>query len=161
MAIIFDCLHILGILFSMKHVLSSVCNHLCALGPRFFSCSTSMSSMPAALLFLSAAIPFLYSSSLNADTNDGSPSTVGSAGHLCIRHMNLSWFSGISSISSMASSKSVEKSSHLAFLRLKRLLNGVGCGTITGWTLDSHTDRAVLSAGDWIQNRLLTHIRNV
>ena len=37
MAIIFDCLHILGILFSMKHVLSIVCNHLCALGPRFFS----------------------------------------------------------------------------------------------------------------------------
>ena len=41
-----------------------------------------MSSMPAALLFLSAAIPFLYSSSLNADTNDGFPSTVGSAGYL-------------------------------------------------------------------------------
>ena len=41
-----------------------------------------MSSMPAALLFLSAAIPFLYSSSLNADTNGGFPSTVGSAGHL-------------------------------------------------------------------------------
>ena len=35
----------------------------------------------------------------------------------------------------MASSKSVEKSSHLAFLRLKRFLNGVGCGTITGWTV--------------------------
>ena len=82
MAIIFDCLHILGILFSMKHVLSIVCNHLCALGPRFFSCSTSKSSMPAALLFLSAAIPFLYSSSLNADTNDSFPNTVGSTGHL-------------------------------------------------------------------------------
>ena len=82
MATIFDCLHILGILFSMKHVLSIVCNNLCALGPRFFSCSTSMSSMPAALLFLSAAIPFLYSSSLNEDSNDGFPSTVGSAGHL-------------------------------------------------------------------------------
>ena len=66
MAIIFDYLHILWILFSMTHVLSIVCNHLCALGPRFFS----------------AAIPFLYSSSLNADTNDGFPSTVGSAGHL-------------------------------------------------------------------------------
>ena len=39
-----------------------------------------MSSMPAALLFLSAAIPFLYS--LNADTSDGFPSTVGSAGLL-------------------------------------------------------------------------------
>ena len=41
-----------------------------------------MSSMPSALLFLSDAIPFLYSSSLNADTNDGFASTVGSAGHL-------------------------------------------------------------------------------
>ena len=41
-----------------------------------------MSSMPAALLFLSAAIPFIYSSLLNADTNDGFPSTVGGAGHL-------------------------------------------------------------------------------
>ena len=64
MAIIFDFLHTLGILFSMTHVLSIVCNHLCALGPRLFSCSTVMPSMPAALLFLSAAIPFLYSSSL-------------------------------------------------------------------------------------------------
>ena len=66
----------------MKHVVGIVCNHLCALGPRFFSCSTSMLSMHAALLFSSAAIPFLYSSSLNADTNDGFPSIVGSAGHL-------------------------------------------------------------------------------
>ena len=41
-----------------------------------------MSSMPAVLLFLSAAIPFLYSSSLNADTKGGFPSIVGSAGHL-------------------------------------------------------------------------------
>ena len=63
-------------------MLSIVCNHLCALGTRIFSCSTGMSSMHAALLFLSAAIPFLYSSSLNADTNDGFPSTVGSTGHL-------------------------------------------------------------------------------
>ena len=82
MAIIFDFLHILGILYSMKHVLSSVCNHSCALGPRFFSCSTSMLSMPAALLFLSAAIPFLYSFSLNADTNDDFPYTVVCAGYL-------------------------------------------------------------------------------
>ena len=41
-----------------------------------------MSSMTVALLLLSAAIPFLYSSSLNADINDCFPSTVGSAGHL-------------------------------------------------------------------------------
>ena len=42
---------------------------------------------------------------------------------------------GIGSTSSMASSNSVEKSSHSDFLRLKRLLNEVGCGTITGWTV--------------------------
>ena len=41
-----------------------------------------MSSIHAALIFLSDAIPFLYSSSLNTDTNDGFPSTVGSAGPL-------------------------------------------------------------------------------
>ena len=41
-----------------------------------------MTSMPASLLFLSAVKHFLYSSSLYADTNDGFPSTVGSAGHL-------------------------------------------------------------------------------
>ena len=40
-----------------------------------------MSSMPDAL-FLSAAIRVLYSSSLNVDTNDDFPYTVGSAGHL-------------------------------------------------------------------------------
>ena len=66
----------------MKHVLSIVCNNLCALGPKLFSCFTSMSSMPAALLLLSPAISFLYSSLLNAHSNDGFPSTVGSAGHL-------------------------------------------------------------------------------
>ena len=49
------------------------------------------------------------------------------------------------STSSMTSSKSVEKSSHIALLRLKRLLNGVGCGT-NNW-VDSHADRAVLCAG--------------
>ena len=68
--------------YTQTVVLSIVCNHLCAVGPRFFSCATSMSSMSAALLFLSAAIRYLYSSSLNADTNDGFPSTPGSAGHL-------------------------------------------------------------------------------
>ena len=73
MAMILDCLHTLGILFSVKpvkHVFSIKCNHLCALGPRCLSCSTSMSSMPAALLFLSVAIPFLYSSSVNGKTSD-------------------------------------------------------------------------------------------
>ena len=75
----------------MKHVLSIVCNLLCALAPRFLSCSISMSSMPAALLFLSAAIPFLYSSSLNADTNYGFPGFLRQKGCLstvsCMLHI--------------------------------------------------------------------------
>ena len=36
--------------------------------------------MHAASLYLSPAIPFPYSSSLNADTHEGIPSTVGSTG---------------------------------------------------------------------------------
>ena len=38
MAIILDCLHSVGILFSIKHLFSFVSSHLWALGPRFFSC---------------------------------------------------------------------------------------------------------------------------
>ena len=82
MAIIFDCLRSFGILFSVWYLLSIVSNHLWALGPRFFSWSTSTSSMPAALLTLSAAIPFLYYYSLNADTKEMIPSTVGSTGRI-------------------------------------------------------------------------------
>ena len=65
MAMIQDCVHTLGILFSVKHMFSIECNHICALGPRRLSCSTSMASMHAALLLLSVAILFLYSSSMN------------------------------------------------------------------------------------------------
>ena len=36
--------------------------------------------MLAASVYLCAAIPFLLYYSLNADTNEGSPSTVGSTG---------------------------------------------------------------------------------
>ena len=36
--------------------------------------------MSAALLYLSAATPLLYSSSLNSDTNEGMPSIVGITG---------------------------------------------------------------------------------
>ena len=50
MAMILDCLHTLVIMFLVKHVFSIECNHLCALGPRCVSCSTSTSSMPSALL---------------------------------------------------------------------------------------------------------------
>ena len=45
----------------------------------------------------SAAIPFLYSSSLNAYTNDGFPSTVGSAGHLCFVSLLASFLSPLTS----------------------------------------------------------------
>ena len=64
----------------MRHLLIIVCNHLWALAPMVFSCSTSTSSMLAVLLYLSAAIPFMYYSTLNADTKEGIPSTVGSTG---------------------------------------------------------------------------------
>ena len=65
MAIILDCLHSVGILFSMKHLFSIVSSHLWDLGPRFFSCSTRTSSLSEALLFFfSITTPFLYSSSL-------------------------------------------------------------------------------------------------
>ena len=42
-----------------------------------FSCSTSTSSLPAALLFFSASIPFLYSSSLKGCAIVGVPSLIG------------------------------------------------------------------------------------
>ena len=42
-----------------------------------FSCSTSTSSLPAALLFFSAATPFLYSSSLKGCAIVGIPSWIG------------------------------------------------------------------------------------
>ena len=73
MAVIFDCLHNLGTLFPMKHLLSISSSHLCEVDHILFSCSTSTSSMPAACLFLSAAIPFLYSSSEKGYTNVTSP----------------------------------------------------------------------------------------
>ena len=64
-AMLLDCLHTLGILFLVKHMFSIQCNHIvCALGPRYLSCSTSTSSMFVVLLFLSVVIFFLYSSSV-------------------------------------------------------------------------------------------------
>ena len=63
MALILDCLHSVGILFSMKHLFGIVSSHLWALGPRFFSYSTITSFLSEALLFFSIATPFLYSSS--------------------------------------------------------------------------------------------------
>ena len=56
MAMILDCLHTLRILFSMRHVFNIECNHLCAIGPICLSCSTSTSSMPAALSLLSVEV---------------------------------------------------------------------------------------------------------
>ena len=40
-------------------MLSMVSNHLFDLGPRFFSCSTETSPLPAALLFIYTATHFL------------------------------------------------------------------------------------------------------
>ena len=47
-----------------------------ALGPRCFSCSTRMSSLPAALLFFIAATPLFYSLSLKGYLKV-SPSVAG------------------------------------------------------------------------------------
>ena len=61
MALNSDCLHNIGTLSSVKHLLSISSSQLCKVGPRLFSCFTSTLSMPATVLFLGAAIPFLYS----------------------------------------------------------------------------------------------------
>ena len=66
-----------GILFSMKHVLSIASSNLVALGPIFFSCSTNTYSLPAALLSLVMPLLFLYSSLLKGYTTEGSPSVAG------------------------------------------------------------------------------------
>ena len=52
-AITLDCLQnfIFRILFPVKHTLTIACNHLIVFGPICFGCSTSTSSLPAALLF--------------------------------------------------------------------------------------------------------------
>ena len=53
----------------MKHTFSIVCSHICARGPRFFSCPTNTPSMPASFLFFSVAMP-LYSSSVKWNTSE-------------------------------------------------------------------------------------------
>ena len=63
MALNNDCLYNLGTLFAVKHLWSISSSQLCKVGAMLFSCFTSTLSMPAALLLLGAAIPFLYSSS--------------------------------------------------------------------------------------------------
>ena len=45
MAIFWDCLHMVGIFFPMKHLLRIASSHLWALGPILFSCSTKTSSL--------------------------------------------------------------------------------------------------------------------
>ena len=76
MALNIDCLHNLGTLFSVKHLLSISSRQLCKVGSRLFSCFTSTLSMPAAFLFLGAAIPFLYSSSVKVYTSVTSPAAA-------------------------------------------------------------------------------------
>ena len=73
MALNIDYLHNFGTLFAVKHLWSISSSQLCKVGPRIFSLFTSTLSMPAALLFLGAAIPFLYSSSEKGYTRVTSP----------------------------------------------------------------------------------------
>ena len=69
MALNIDCLHNLGTLFSVKHLLSISGSQLCKVVLRYFGYFTSTLSMLAAFLFLGAAIPFMYSSSEKVDTS--------------------------------------------------------------------------------------------
>ena len=73
MALSIDRLHILGTLFSVKHLLSISSSQLCKVGHRLFSCFTRILSMPADFLFLGTAIPLLYSSSEKVYTIVTSP----------------------------------------------------------------------------------------
>ena len=73
MALNIDCLHNLGTLFSVKHLLSISSSQLCKFGSRLFSCFTSTLSMPAAFPFLGGAIPFLYYSSKKVHNSVTSP----------------------------------------------------------------------------------------
>ena len=68
-----DCLHNLGTLFSVKHLLSISSSQLCKVGAKLFSCFTITLSIPAVFLFLGAAISFLYSSSEKVYTSVTSP----------------------------------------------------------------------------------------
>ena len=88
MALNIDCLHNIGTLFAVKHLWSISSSQLCKVGPRLFSSFTSTLSMPAALLFLGAAIPFLYSSSEKGYTCVTSPiASVCSTGRVGLLDM--------------------------------------------------------------------------
>ena len=79
MAMILDHLHSFRILF----IVSISRSHLYKLGPIVLRCATNISSIPATLLFFSAAIPFLHASSLKGYIIEVSPSAdVGSTGLL-------------------------------------------------------------------------------
>ena len=83
MSLIIDCLHNPGTLFSVKHLLIISSSRLCKVGPRLISCFTSTSPLTANFPFLSAAIPFLYSSSEKGYTRVTYPvASVGSTGSL-------------------------------------------------------------------------------
>ena len=89
MALIIDCLHNLGTLFFVEHLLSISSSQLCNVQPILFSCfiSNPTSSMPATFPFLSTDIPFFYSSSEKGHTNVASSvASVGSTGCLGLHY---------------------------------------------------------------------------
>ena len=75
-AIFWDCLHMLRILFTMKHLLSIASNHLLDLGPIFFSCS--IKTIICSCVFPSNATTFMYSYLLQAYTMEVSLVAVDS-----------------------------------------------------------------------------------
>ena len=58
------------------YMLSISSGHMCKVGPILLSSSTNISSIPATLLVFSAAIPFLYFSSLKVSHSATVASTV-------------------------------------------------------------------------------------
>ena len=80
MAMILDCIHNLGTLFSVKHWLIILNNHLYEIGPCFIR-STRTPSITTAFPFYGAALPFQYSSSEKGYTSvTSSVTSVGSLG---------------------------------------------------------------------------------
>ena len=83
---ILDCLHILGIFFSVEHVFSMECNHVCALGPS--DCSLCATVVRKGRFGLVGMFPLALTSSLCATwlvlTKHGGVGIVGSLEMLLI-----------------------------------------------------------------------------
>ena len=74
--------------YGLDHIFHEAFVHTCQQSPVGFSCSTKTLSFPLALLFFSAATPFLYSSSLKGYTTHAFPYVArGSRGRFSLNGM--------------------------------------------------------------------------